>query len=127
MVVVGEAGNGEQARREVQLKRPDLVLMDLNMPGTNGIEATRAIVQGVPGTRVLVLTMLDDDGSVFAAMRAGALGYVLKGAQQDEIIHAVCSVAAGQAVFGPGVATADRPLPHRRAAAHHCRSHPFRS
>jgi DNA-binding NarL/FixJ family response regulator len=102
--VVGEAGDGEAARREVQLTRPDVVVMDLHMPGTNGVEATRAILRATPATRVLVLTMFEDDESVFAAMRAGASGYLVKGAQQDEIVRAVRSVAAGQAIFGPSVA-----------------------
>jgi DNA-binding NarL/FixJ family response regulator len=102
--VVGEAGDGEAARREAQLTQPDVVVMDLHMPGTNGVEATRTILRTVPGTRVLVLTMFEDDESVFAAMRAGAAGYLVKGAQQDEIIRALRSVAAGQAIFGPSVA-----------------------
>jgi DNA-binding NarL/FixJ family response regulator len=102
--VVGEAGDGEAARRETQLSHPDVVVMDLHMPGTNGVEATRQILRVAPQTRVLVLTMFEDDESVFAAMRAGASGYLVKGAQQDEIIRAVRSVAAGQAIFGPTVA-----------------------
>jgi DNA-binding NarL/FixJ family response regulator len=102
--VVGEAGDGEAARREAQLTHPDVVVMDLHMPGTNGVEATRAILRTTPTSRVLVLTMFEDDESVFAAMRAGASGYLVKGAQQDEIIRAVRSVAAGQAIFGPSVA-----------------------
>lgn len=102
--VVGEAGDGESARREAQLTHPDVVVMDLHMPGTNGVDATRTIIRSAPATRVLVLTMFEDDESVFAAMRAGASGYLVKGAQQDEIIRAVRSVAAGQAIFGPTVA-----------------------
>ncbi|MEU4235431.1 response regulator transcription factor [Nonomuraea sp. NPDC026600] len=102
--VVGEAGDGESARREALLTGPDVVVMDLHMPGTNGVDATRAILRDAPGTRVLVLTMFEDDASVFAAMRAGASGYLIKGAQQDEIVRAIRSVAAGQAIFGPSVA-----------------------
>jgi DNA-binding NarL/FixJ family response regulator len=102
--IVGEAADGEAARRETQLNRPDVVVMDLRMPGTNGVEATRAILRSAPATRVLVLTMFEDDESVFAAMRAGASGYLVKGAQQEEIVRAVRSVAAGQAIFGPTVA-----------------------
>ncbi|GIH71786.1 response regulator [Sphaerimonospora thailandensis] len=102
--VVGEAGDGEAARRETQLTQPDVVVMDLHMPGANGVDATRAILRTTPGTRVLVLTMFEDDESVFAAMRAGAAGYLVKGAQQDEIVRAIRSVAAGQAIFGPSVA-----------------------
>ena len=104
MEVVGEAGDGEAARREAQLTRPDVVIMDLHLPGVNGVEATRAVLRAVPTTRVLVLTMFEDDESVFAAMRAGASGYLLKGAEQDEIVRALRSVAAGQAIFGPTVA-----------------------
>jgi DNA-binding NarL/FixJ family response regulator len=102
--VVGEAGDGASAGREVQLTRPDVVVMDLHMPGTNGVEATREILHTTPATRVLVLTMFEDDDSVFAAMRAGALGYLVKGAQQDEIVRAIRSVADGHAIFGPSVA-----------------------
>jgi DNA-binding NarL/FixJ family response regulator len=102
--VVGEAGDGAAASREAQLTHPDVVVMDLHMPGTNGVEATRQILRTTPGTRVLVLTMFEDDDSVFAAMRAGASGYLVKGAQQDEIIRAIRSVADGHAIFGPSVA-----------------------
>lgn len=102
--VVGEAGDGAAARRETQLNNPDVVVMDLHMPGTNGVEATQAILRAAPATRVLVLTMFEDDESVFAAMRAGASGYLVKGAQQDEIVRAIRSVAAGEAIFGPSVA-----------------------
>jgi len=102
--IVGEAADGAAARREAQLTRPDVVVMDLHMPGTNGVEATRAIRQAVPSARVLVLTMFEDDDSVFAAMRAGAAGYLIKGAQQDEIVRAIRSVGAGEAIFGPTVA-----------------------
>jgi DNA-binding NarL/FixJ family response regulator len=102
--VAGEAADGADACREVLRTRPDVVVMDLHMPGTNGVDATRAILQAAPATRVLVLTMFEDDESVFAAMRAGASGYLIKGAQQEEIILAIRSVAAGQAIFGPTVA-----------------------
>ncbi|GAA4570168.1 response regulator [Planotetraspora kaengkrachanensis] len=102
--VVGEAGDGEAACREVQLTRPDVVVMDLHMPGVSGVEATRSILRVAPATRVLVLTMFEDDESVFAAMRAGASGYLVKGAEQEEIVRSIRSVAAGQAVFGPTVA-----------------------
>ena len=102
--VVGEAADGEAAVREVQLTRPDVVLMDVRMPVVDGVEATRRIRHTTPGTAVLMLTMYDDDATVFTAMRAGARGYLLKGAEQEEIVAAIRAVAAGQAIFGPGVA-----------------------
>ncbi len=102
--VVGEAVDGESAVREVQLLAPDVVLMDVRMPGIGGVEATRRIRAAVPGTAVLVLTMYDDDATVVTAMRAGAQGYLLKGAQQEEIAAGIRAVAAGQAIFGPGIA-----------------------
>jgi DNA-binding NarL/FixJ family response regulator len=102
--VVGEAADGAEAVREVQLSRPDVVLMDVRMPGVDGVEATRRIREAVPETAVLMLTMYDDDATVFTAMQAGARGYLLKGAEQDEIVGAIRAVVAGQAIFGPGVA-----------------------
>jgi DNA-binding NarL/FixJ family response regulator len=102
--VVGEAADGTAAVREAQLLRPDVVVMDIRMPGVDGLEATRRIRAAVPGTAVLVLTMYEDDDTVFAAMRAGASGYLLKGAEQGEIERAVRATAAGEAIFGPGVA-----------------------
>ncbi len=103
--VVGEAADGDSAVRETQLLRPDVVLMDVRMPGTDGVEATRRIRAAVPSTAVLVLTMYDDDATVFTAMQAGAQGYLLKGAEQDEIGDAIRAVARGQAIFGPGIAS----------------------
>ena len=102
--LVGEAATGREAVREAVLHRPDVVVMDLHMPDLDGIAATREVVRAVPSAGVLVLTMYDDDDSVFAAMRAGARGYMLKGAGQAEITGAIRAVAAGQAIFGPGVA-----------------------
>jgi DNA-binding NarL/FixJ family response regulator len=102
--VVGTAADGEQAIALTRELAPDVVLMDLAMPGVNGIEATRAIVQTHPGTAVLVLTMAGTDDSLIAALRAGARGYLLKEAGRQEISHALRSVAAGQAVFGTSVA-----------------------
>jgi DNA-binding NarL/FixJ family response regulator len=102
--VVGEATDGDAAVREAQLTKPDVVLMDIRMPGIDGIEATRQVRAAVPETAVLVLTMLDDDDTVFAAMRAGAQGYLLKGAEQGDIDRAIRAVVAGEAIFSPGVA-----------------------
>jgi DNA-binding NarL/FixJ family response regulator len=104
MTVVGEAGTGLEAIEKSVSLQPDVVLMDLNMPGMDGLEATRRIVHGAPHVAVLVVTMYDDDDSVFNAVRAGARGYVLKGAQRAEILRAVRAVVAGEAIFGPGVA-----------------------
>jgi DNA-binding NarL/FixJ family response regulator len=102
--VVGEAADGAEAIREAQLSKPDVVLMDVRMPGLDGVEAARRIREVAPGTAVLMLTMYDDDATVFTAMQAGARGYLLKGAEQDEIVAAIKAVVAGQAIFGPGVA-----------------------
>jgi len=102
--VVGEACDGREAVRLARQLGPDVVLMDLNMPNKNGIEATREILARHPGVGVLVLTMFEDDDSVFAAMRAGALGYLLKGASQEEVLRAIRAVANGEAIFGPGIA-----------------------
>jgi DNA-binding NarL/FixJ family response regulator len=102
--VVGEAADGEAGVREVQLSRPDVVLMDIRMPGIDGLEATRRIKAYAAEVAVLVLTMFDDDDTVFGAMRAGAQGYVLKGADQAEIDRAIRAVVAGEAIFSPGVA-----------------------
>jgi DNA-binding NarL/FixJ family response regulator len=103
--IVAEAATGQAAIREALLHRPDVVVMDLQMPDLNGIDATRELGRAVPSAAVLVLTMFDDDDWVFAAMRAGARGYVLKGAEQQEIARAILAVAAGEAIFGPAVAT----------------------
>jgi DNA-binding NarL/FixJ family response regulator len=102
--VVGEAADGAAAVREATLTRPDVVVMDVQMPGLDGIEATRRLTAAVPEAAVLVLTMFEDDDTVFAAMRAGARGYLLKGAGQEDILAAIRSVTAGQLVIGPGVA-----------------------
>jgi DNA-binding NarL/FixJ family response regulator/class 3 adenylate cyclase len=103
--VVGEAAEGATAITQVDALRPDVVLMDINMPGVNGIEATRRILSTHPNLGIIMVTMLEDDASVFSAMRAGARGYVLKGAHHEEILQAIRAVAAGQAVFGPAIAT----------------------
>ena len=104
MEVAGEAENGEDAIRAAAKLQPDVILMDIQMPDTNGIEATRLIYQSSPHIGVIVLTMFEDDDSVFAAMRAGARGYLLKGADQAEILRALHSVASGEAMFGPAIA-----------------------
>jgi DNA-binding NarL/FixJ family response regulator len=102
--VVAVAADGQEAVRESVLHRPDVALMDLRMPGTDGFTAIRELARVAPDVRVCVLTMYDDDDSLFAAMRAGALGYLLKGAEQDEIARAVRAIAAGEVIFGPGIA-----------------------
>lgn len=102
--VVGEAATGAEAVRAAEQVQPDVVVMDLNMPDFNGIEATRRIVHASPHVGILVLTMHEDDDSVFAAMRAGARGYLLKGARQDEVVLAIRAVAGGEAIFGPSIA-----------------------
>jgi DNA-binding NarL/FixJ family response regulator len=102
--VVATAVNGREAVREVVRTRPEVALLDLNMPELDGIAATREIGRVAPAVGVLVLTMYDDDDSVFAAMRAGARGYLVKGVEQEDLARAIRSVAAGEAIFGPGVA-----------------------
>ena len=102
--VIGEAATGEEAVEIAMALAPDVVVMDINMPGLNGIDATRRIVDESDQVNVLVMTMHDDDEAVFAAIRAGARGYLLKGAAQDETLRAIRSVANGEAIFSPGVA-----------------------
>lgn len=102
--LVGEVATGQEAVAEVAALQPDVVLMDLHMPDLNGIDAARQVAAHHPQTKVVVLTMFDDDESVFAALRAGARGYLLKGASGPEIIRAIETVGAGGAVFGPSIA-----------------------
>jgi DNA-binding NarL/FixJ family response regulator len=102
--VVGTSTDGEQAIRMALDLQPDVVLMDLHMPHLNGIDATQRIVASSPHIKVLVLTMLEDDESVFAAIRAGAKGYLLKGARRAEIVRCIEAVGAGEVIFGPGIA-----------------------
>ncbi len=102
--LVGEAASGQEVIEQAAELQPDVILMDIQMPGVNGIEATRQIVQASPHIGVIILTMFEDDDSVFAAMRAGARGYILKGADQDEMLRAIRAVASGDALFGPSIA-----------------------
>jgi DNA-binding NarL/FixJ family response regulator len=102
--LAGAATTGPEAIELAGRVLPDVVMMDLRLPGLNGIEATRRIVAASPHIAVVVLTMLDDDNSVFAALRAGARGYLLKGADHEEIRRAVHAAAAGEAIFGTGLA-----------------------
>jgi DNA-binding NarL/FixJ family response regulator len=102
--VVGEAETGDEAVAAAAALAPDVVVMDINMPGLNGIEATRRITDDNASINVLMMTMQDDDDAVFAAIRAGARGYQLKGAVQDETLRAIRAVANGEAIFGPGIA-----------------------
>jgi DNA-binding NarL/FixJ family response regulator len=105
LTVVGEADTGTKAVQLAVTLKPDVIIMDLEMPELDGISATRQILRALPGTAVLVLTMFEDDDKVHSALRAGARGYLLKGALQDEIIRAISAVAGGGAVFGAEVAT----------------------
>jgi len=102
--VVGQAATGREAVREAQLLAPDVVLMDVQMPDLDGVEASRRIATASPGVAVLVLTMHDDDETVVAALRAGARGYLLKGADQEEIRRAVHAVVAGEMIVAPTAA-----------------------
>jgi DNA-binding NarL/FixJ family response regulator len=104
MEVVGEAGTGKEVVERAAELRPDVVLMDIQMPGMNGIEATRRILEANPRVGIVVLTMFEDDDSVFSAMRAGARGYVLKGAPPSEILKVLRAVAGGEAYFGSEIA-----------------------
>jgi len=104
MEVIGETTNGEETIAHAEALQPDVILMDLKMPGTNGIEATRRVLRTSPHIKVLVVTMFEDDDSVFAAMRAGACGYVLKDADRDELVRAITAVSQGEAIFSPAIA-----------------------
>jgi DNA-binding NarL/FixJ family response regulator len=117
--IVGEAGTGGQAVQLVRDRRPDVVVMDVRMPGMDGIEATRQITAGTPGTRVLVLTTFDDDEYVYGALRAGASGFLVKDVDLDSILAAIRVVAAGDALIAPSITRrlieefAGRPAPAR--------------
>ena len=103
--VVAKVGTGEEALEAALRLKPDVVLMDIQMPGLGGIEATRGIVRQDASIGVLMLTMFDDDDSIFATMRAGARGYILKGAETDEVMRAIDTIAAGGAVFSKAIAS----------------------
>jgi len=102
--VVGEAGDGEEALAAVADTDPDVVVMDLAMPHLGGLAATERIASSGGHARVLVLTLSEDDADVFAAVRVGAMGYLVKGVAADQVVSAVAALAAGNAVFGPGMA-----------------------
>jgi DNA-binding NarL/FixJ family response regulator len=102
---VAEAADGREAVSKATELKPDVILMDIQMPELNGIEATRRIQQSGLDAGVIILTMFEDDDSVFAAMRAGARGYILKGADQEELLRAIRAVYSGEAIFGPAIAT----------------------
>lgn len=104
MEVVGEAATGEEAVMLAASLQPDVIVMDLRMPGINGIEATRRIVQAHPQMRILVVTLFEDDDSVFAALRAGARGYILKDANEIEVLRAIRAVSSGEAIFSATIA-----------------------
>jgi DNA-binding NarL/FixJ family response regulator len=103
--VVGEATTGQEGIELAAALQPDVILMDLQMPGINGIEATRQILHTSPHIRILVVTLFEDDASIFSALRAGARGYILKDAQEEETLRAIRAVGSGEAIFSPAIAT----------------------
>ncbi len=103
--IVGEATTGQDGIDLAAKLQPDVVLMDIDMPGMSGMQATRSILQKNAAAGIIMVTMLEDDVSIFSAMRTGARGYVLKGAQPKELIQAIHAVAEGQALFGPAIAS----------------------
>jgi len=103
--IIGEAEDGDSAVRKCKELQPEIILMDINMPGLNGIQAAQNILEKHPQTGIVMLTMLEDDASVFNAMRAGARGYLLKGADPNEMLSVIRAVAEGQALFGAAIAT----------------------
>jgi DNA-binding NarL/FixJ family response regulator len=104
LLVVGEASTGEETITRAEALQPDIILMDIQMPGVNGIEATRRILHTSPNIGIIVVTMFEDDSSIFSAMRAGARGYILKEANEEEVLRAIRAVASGEAIFGPAIA-----------------------
>lgn len=105
MEVAGEASTGKAAVQMAAESKPDVVLMDIQMPDMDGIEATKVLIERDPELNILMVTMFEDDQSVFAAMRAGARGYILKGAKHDEMLRAIRAVGSGEAIFSPGIAS----------------------
>jgi DNA-binding NarL/FixJ family response regulator len=103
--VIGEAKTGEEAIERAAQMQPDVILMDLQMPEVNGIEATRTILQQNPSVRILIVTLFEDDDSVFMALRAGARGYVLKDSDEEEMLASIRAVGKGEAIFSPAIAT----------------------
>jgi DNA-binding NarL/FixJ family response regulator len=103
--LVGEAGTGQEALTLASDLTPDVILMDIQMPDLNGVEATQRILETQPDVGIIIVTMLEDDDSLFSAMRAGARGYVLKGADKAEMLKSIRAVAEGEALFGPAIAT----------------------
>jgi DNA-binding NarL/FixJ family response regulator len=120
--LVGEAADAETALDICEDVAPDVVLMDVKLPGVSGIEAARRLAEILPSTAVLMLTMLEDDTSVFAAMRAGARGYILKGSAPEDILRAIQTVAAGEVIFGAALA---RKMTHFFASGRDSGPHPF--
>lgn len=121
-VVVGEAATGKEAVELALALMPDIVLMDLKMPEGGGLAAIGRLAREMPDARILVVTLFEDDESVFAALKAGARGYVLKDADEDEMIRAIQAVARGEAIFSPAIASrlmgyfaATRASPHAEA------------
>jgi len=103
--VIGEATTGAEAVEVAAALQPDVVLMDLQMPEGNGIGATRDLARSSPRVRVLMVTLFEDDASVFAALRAGARGYILKDADEDEMVRAIVAISSGESIFSPSIAT----------------------
>jgi len=103
--IVGEAGTGQEAITLASDLKPDVILMDIQMPDLNGVEATQQILKTRPDVGIIIVTMLEDDDSLFSAMRAGARGYVLKGADKAEMLKSIRAAAEGEALFGPAIAS----------------------